>query len=255
MILKKKTLKRIFFSSLKMYFSFFRKRKIFPRLELLWLKSHLFRLKFYTPKVFGALRSDYLINRRNKRKRLEKPTRRLFSKLELLKDQNYFCFKTLSQLRKYLKRVEHSRRPDITFLGLEGSFLNLVFRANLVRTTREARAFIKLGAFTVNKLIVKNPYKILSVFDVFQVHASFVKVVWKSFFLRVRQRVFFVNIPNYIDFNYRLLRFFIWRLPTQLERRFVHYFPFIKSQNDKLDFFPDSRGRFIVPLDYEKDVF
>jgi ribosomal protein S4 len=141
------------------------------------MKSHLRRLKFVTPKIFGSLRANYLVNRRNRRKKLLLPTSSFFSKIELVKDKNYYCFNSLSQIRRFLKRLQFSRRPDPIFLGLEGCFLNLVFKANLFKTTREARAFIKLGAFNVNGTVLKNPYRVLAVYDVFSAHPSFFKVI------------------------------------------------------------------------------
>ena len=130
------------------------------------------------------------------------------------------------------------RRPSIIFLGIEGCFLNLLFRTNLFLTTKQAYTFLKLGAFLINNKPVTNPYKILSIFDSFSIHKSFRKIIWAIFLDKIRQNLILVNIPNYLDYNYRLLNFFIWRLPTDQESRFVYSFPFFRPFVNETKIYP-----------------
>lgn len=237
--LKKTSLKKLFFLNLFNYSTYCNnKLSITPKLESIWIKTHLIRLKFVLPKLLGKLYYKYSLKRIIKRPFKRLSTMDYHNKVELLKHLNFFCFSTLSQIRRFLKRTEFMRRPNNIYLGIEGCFLNLLFRTNLFLTTKQAYTLIKLGAFSINNKVIINPYKILSIFDFFSVNKPFIKLIWSTFLNRIRKNLILVNIPNYLDYNYKLLNFFIWRLPTEQEARFVYSFPFFRPFVDSTKIYP-----------------
>lgn len=237
--LKRASLKKLFFLNFFNYSTLFNNKfSTIPKLESIWLKTHLIRLKFILPKILGKLYYKYSLKRIMKRPFKRLSTIDYHNKVELLKHLNFFCFSTLSQVRRFLKRTEFMKRPDYIFLGIEGCFSNLLFRTNLFFTTKQAYTFLKLGAFKINNKVITNPYKILSVFDTFSVDVSYIKIIWSIFLDRIQQNLILVNIPNYLDYNYRLLNFFIWRLPTELESRFVYSFPFFRPFVNNTKIYP-----------------
>lgn len=222
-------LRKIFFFNLFKYSSFYNNRFTFvSKFESTWVKSHLVRLKFILPKSLGRIYHQNSLKWVIRRPFKKLSTINYHNKIELLKQLNFFCFSTLSQTRRFLRRVEFLKKPDLIYLGLEGCFLNLLFRTNLFLTTKQVYTYIKLGAFKINDLTSYNPYKVLSVYDNFSINKKFLSVIWSIFLDKIRQNLILVNIPNYLDYDYKLLTFFIWRLPTELESRFTYSFPFFR---------------------------
>lgn len=225
----KSALRKIFFYNLFKYSTFYNNRFSFvSKFESIWIKSHLVRLKFILPKDLGKMYHQNSLKWLIRRPYKKLSTINFHNKVELLKQLNFFCFSTLSQTRKFLRRVEFLKKPNIIYLGLEGCFINLLFRTNLFLTTKQIYTFIKLGAFKINEVTVLNPYKVLSIFDSFSVNKKFFFIIWSFFLDKVRKNLILVNIPNYLDYDYKLLNFFIWRLPTETECRFTYSFPFFR---------------------------
>lgn len=247
---KNNIIKKSFFLNLFNYSSYYKNKLHFtPKLESVWLKSHLARLKFKLPRSLGKLYNKYSLKWVFRRPYKRLPSLNYFNKIELLKHLNFFCFSTLSQTRKFLKKVEFKRRPDPIFLGLEGCFLNLLFRTNLFLNTKQIYNFIKIGAIQINDKINFNPYKILSIFDTFSINKKFIKIIWRIFFKKIKRRLILVNIPNYMDYDYQLLKFFIWRLPTEKERRFSYSYPFFRPFVNFTKIYP-SKFKDISSLEY-----
>lgn len=247
----KSALKKLFFFNLFNYTNYYKNKFVFAsKLESIWMKTHLVRLKFVVPKLWGKVYHQGSLKYTYKRPYKKISTMNYHNKVELLKQLNFFCFSTLGQTRKFLKRIEFLKRPDPIFLGLEGCFLNILFRTNLFITTKQIYTFIKLGAFQINNQIIYNPYKILSIFDSFSVNKKFFYTIWSIFLDKIRNDLILVNIPNYLDYDYKLLNFFIWRLPTELESRFVYSFPFFRPLINYTKKYPP-KFQNISPLEYE----
>lgn len=171
-------LKNVFFSSLLNYFTYFKNQtSIISNLESIWFRAHIKRLKFDMPKIIGRAKVKHRYNKIFGKYFTKPLTLDFIHKLELLKQQHFFCFSNISKIRRYIKRVEFLRRPDTIFLGLEGNLLNILFRTNLFINTKQVYNFVKLGAVCVNDDVIKKPYRILSVFDFFSIHPKFVKTV------------------------------------------------------------------------------
>lgn len=119
-------------------------------------------------------------------------------------------------------------------LGLEGLLSNLLFRVNLVSTIRGAHLLVRLRAVQLNGRVVKNPHKCLKVGDKFGILPRYVKCVYKTFRKTLRRRLLKINAPNYLEYDYRLMFFFVWRRPTVHEQLFLHQAPYKRTLITKI---------------------
>ena len=108
------------------------------------------------------------------------------------------------QFRMYIKKSSKFNKLYLTFLRFLESRLDfLVYRMNFVSTSAEGRFFINHGNFLINgqqcffpSQQVKN-FQIISVLDKF--------FYYNLLLDRILNFKFFINVPKYIEINYRIL--------------------------------------------------
>lgn len=76
---------------------------------------------------------------------------------------------------------------------------------------------IRKGLIFVNNRLVKNPLKIIKVNDNIQVNPKLRKSVHKVFTAKMKNKLIFLKLPSYIEYNFNILYFSLVRLPTKLE--------------------------------------
>jgi len=145
----------------------------------------------------------------------------------LLKNQHFYNFPNLRLTSAYLKKFDYKSRSALTF-GISSTIMHLLFRTNIFLNSRCCYFLIKNGGILVNNIRIHNPYKLLQVNDHFSVDLKLIPYLFFLLYFRA-QRIFLSNIPNFIDFDYRLMTFKIWRLPTKLEAYFSYQYPFQRS--------------------------
>jgi ribosomal protein S4 len=131
-------------------------------------------------------------------------------------------------------------------LKLETAVCVLIFRLNLFSTMYTVLNFIRLGGCFINNKVVMYPYLFLNKGDILSINIKFFKKVFNIFFFRLflsksnlkknkkfrRKRYLisatkiFVNCPDYIEANYKILSFCLWRLPKRSEIVTPYDFPF-----------------------------
>jgi len=99
------------------------------------------------------------------------------------------------------------RVRDNLILHLEGMLCVILFRLGIFDTMYFAKNFILEGGAIVNKKIVKNPYYRVSLLDDISVSKKFFRKIFHQFWIKLREGSIFVNMPNYIAYNYRILHF------------------------------------------------
>lgn len=218
-------LNSIFF---KLFFNYSVTKKIFNpqqnKLIVFWINSCLYRLRKRVPTIL------YHFNNRNYYASDKKPPKfkilrnRARNKVELLKAQHFYNFPNLRATAKYLKKFDYTLRSNSRF-GISSSIMHLLFRTNIFMNSRVCYFLVKSGGISVNNFQIHNPYKLLKVHDHFSVNKNLVHYLFALLFFRVT-RGLLANIPNFIDFDYKLMNFKLWRLPTKLENYFCYNFPF-----------------------------
>ncbi len=152
--------------------------------------------------------------------------------MDLVFQQYHYGFSSLSSFKSYIKMYagrEFTSRTT-TNLGIEGMFANQLARTGLVANVRAAYLLIRTGAVKLNGCIIKNPRKMLSIGDSFQIVYPFSSLLLRDYIRRLKLRQVFFNVPRYYEYNLKLLLFNIIRRPTRRERRLMSYYPFMKNE-------------------------
>lgn len=150
-------------------------------------------------------------------------------RIEFVRQQYYFGFRSTKVFLLFFRKFEIGAGASRFNLGLEGLLPHLLFRCNLVSTVRGAHILIRLRGVHLNGRILQSPHKCLRVGDRFGVLPRYIRYIFRGFRKTLRRRLLKVNIPNYLEYNYRLMLFFIWRRPTATERTFLHHTPFKRT--------------------------
>jgi hypothetical protein len=130
---------------------------------------------------------------------------RVRAKLELLKMQHFYNFPNLRATANYLKKFDYTLRSNSRF-GISSSIMHLLFRTNIFLNTRVCYFLIKSGGILVNDVPIHNPYKLLKIHDHFSADKKLIFYLFSLLSFRVA-RGLLVNIPNFIDFDYKLMNF------------------------------------------------
>lgn len=242
---------------LKFYSTLFKFRKPFKSRRLLNLlrsyatwrrKTHLKIRQALFPRLRGnhlILRSVWLWRRAlgrkiswiNTRRYRIKPDeyRRIYLKVtrtrttETVRQQYYYGFDSPRHFLAFFKRVETGYSSFKFRLGLEGLVSNLLYRCNLATSVRAAHLLIRMNAIYVNNYsTIYTRHKCLNVGDSFGVFPRYIRLVYKVFKMYLKRRLVKLNVPNYLEYNYKIMRFYIWRAPTRAEKVFLHHPPYIK---------------------------
>lgn len=241
-----------FYSNLLAYRKPFRSRSLLKLLKIYsnWrIKTH-FRIKRALSPRTAVKHILSLSIRRWRRSRIRKISwintkryrikpeqfRRIYIKvkytrrLETIRQQYYYGFDKAKNFLAFFRRVEIGYGSFKFKLGLEGLLSHLIFRCNLVPTVRSAHLLIRLRAIYVNnQQPVFTRHKCLKVGDSFGVVPRYIRTIYRYFRIFLKRRLLKINVPNYLEYNYKIMYFFIWRRPTRTERVYLHHLPYIKA--------------------------
>lgn len=156
--------------------------------------------------------------------------------LDRILQQYHFGFGTQASLRAYVRRYAHKEfLSHYGYLGIEGMLANLLCRLTLFPEIRTAYAFIRSGAFLVDNVKTNNPRKMIRLGSTISVSSEFRKVILKYYLLWVKQKRVLVGIPFYFDYDFKLMKFRIWRKITESEQKKIGYYPLKKLLITKLE--------------------
>lgn len=143
--------------------------------------------------------------------------------------QHHYGFSSFASFKAYVNRFAQKGLSHRAFLGLEGMLANLLCRLTIFPEIRVAYAFIRSGAFLVNTKKITNPRKIIYVGDTISVERSFKKLILKYYLLWLKQDRILFGIPLYFDYDFKLMKFKVWRKITRAEANFIGYYPIKKN--------------------------
>lgn len=184
------------------------------------LKGH--RRRFYRPRppkkfVYLRRKRDYLLT----------------PLMDTVLQQYHFGFSSLNSFKYFLERnTSKLGGGKLVALGIEGMLANQLCRAGVVNDIRNGYVLVKSGAVAVNKQQVRNPRKVLVVGDVFSIMFPFNKLMLRLLRKRLKLRLQIFNLARYLEYNFRLMVFKIYRSPTKLELSIITYFPYYKNTID-----------------------
>ena len=223
----------MFFKHLfKYYFLHTKINKLNNILLSSWTKSMLKKFKYKTPSILYDLNYQNFFSIGKKLPYIKRNNYINAKKLDFYKYKFYYCFSSNTRFKNILKKIEYSFHKNNLQFGISSLFLDVLFKTNLFPTTRFSYTLIKIGGVFLNDFKELNPYKQLFVFDHFRINPFFFKIIIKLFLRRLKKKFNLVyNIPNYIDFDYKIMSFYIWRLPTDKEKRLIPNLPFLRSKS------------------------
>lgn len=218
--------KNNFFKNLNRYFKIKRLVRQDSSILLYWqMSALLYKKKRLGRKIFQKNKTFYYsLGRRLprfKKTRLKKHLGVVSQAYPL-----HFCFKDLNKLITYRNYISKLNFKDPNFFGLESVLLNQIFRVNLFPTTRYCYLFIKLGHVYLNGRVCRNPHQLVKVGDTFKINNKLLKRLTAFLWLHLKKKRVAINAPNYIDCNYKVFSFHIWRRPTRQEAMVTETFPF-----------------------------
>ena len=161
---------------------------------------------------------------------VKKKPRSYLEKVNLLALRQFYCFKRNAPFKNFWFKIMKRQGGTCYQAGVSSTLLHMFFRTNLFPTTKFCFALIKMGGVLINSKVVTNPYAPLRTYDVLQVSDSFRLLVFGYFLKRVQNKQLLVNIPNFFDYDYRLLYFCVWRPLTVQESSFWFQYPFHRPQ-------------------------
>lgn len=116
---------------------------------------------------------------------------------------------------------------------LEGMISVVALRLNMAPTVYQCRSIVQSGVLLVNGLRVLNPTFRVKLLEDISVNGpdeyEFMMDVMHS---RLYDRKFFVNVPDYIEINYKIFHACFWRYPHKSEIFGPYNYPFGKSPHD-----------------------
>lgn len=120
------------------------------------------------------------------------------------------------QFRRYY--AEANRRPgktgDNLVVLLESRLDNVVYRAGLANTRRQARQLVSHGHFTVNGKKINVPSFQVSQYDIIDVRERSQKMEW---FEDAQDRLVDVNVPAWLQVVPETLRILVHQLPERAQ--------------------------------------
>lgn len=203
------------------------------RLLGFWVGSKLARIKSKIPSKFYFLNERFYFSVGKKlpfvRRRKFIPFQNHLVKYYMV----HYCFSKPTKLKTLYSRLE--KRSGALYhrksFGINSILINQLFRTNIFINTRFCYLFIKMGAVEVNGHVCKNPHKPLKLYDTFTISPPFLKMASNLMKIRLKKKIkLMFNIPNYLSYDYKVLSFFLWRLPTAWENYLFHSFPFVNTR-------------------------
>lgn len=229
-------LKNIFFKNLQIYYDFYNINILNPKNNLftIWSKSSILKTHSYLYRKLKFYNIRLFISRDIRRAKIVLPDRKLSRTLDFYRMQYYFGFNTTKRFRRYVRLYETSYSAyKQEHFGLEGLLPHILFRVGLFPTIRYCYLLIKLGGLELNSKLMNNPYKVMQLYDSIKIVPPFIKLLFKFFKFRLKSGLVWIPPPNYIDYDFKLMNFFIWRRPTKIERKVAPDFPFVFSPYGK----------------------
>lgn len=151
-----------------------------------------------------------------------------------MRQQHYYGFNKLKTFLRVFRRFEAAHGSFKFMFGLEGLLSHLLFRCNIAPTVRAAHLLIRCQAVYINNHgRVFTVHRCLNVGDKFGIIPRYIRTIYKLFRKSLKRRLIKINVPNYMEYNYRLMFFFIWRAPTIAERTFLHHAPYKRTTSLK----------------------
>lgn len=114
-----------------------------------------------------------------------------------------------------------------------GIFGNNIFMIN---------KYIRKGVVFINNRLVKNPLRSVKIGDNIHVNPKFRKRVYKDFIYKMKNRLIFLKLPSYIEYNFNILYFSLIRLPTRSEVLRFYYGAFYLTNPSILNFADNKRS-------------
>lgn len=228
----------------------FRKKKVAKWKKAGFLK---FRLRFYYKKSSKPIRrhSTKKEMKKKKKKLLARLTWLKISRVRKKKKTWWLLRVNLKKTAYFygIKKLQKFRYINNLFNKVMGlnfyaacrleCMLNMVlFRVNVFDNIYIVNNFIRACGIFVNKKRVNYPFRVVKVNEFISFPLYMFKKVFsifvkrskfnKSFLLKKYKKKFkkyrlmhllknFVNLPPYIEYNYKILHFVLWRLPTRKE--------------------------------------
>lgn len=104
------------------------------------------------------------------------------------------------------------------YVLLDCSLFIILFKLNLLLTSRHVYSLIKIGGVKINNNIVKNRFSILKIGDIISFRSyALKKTIFKFFRYRIKKKKILFCIPEYVECNFRLMIFTLWQFPIQDE--------------------------------------
>lgn len=211
------------------YYSYRIKTKFNSTLLNAWNLSRILRLKRSMSRRLFFLNKDQYFDIGKRLPRVRGYNYIQQKRIELLKLQEFYCFKHLSTVRRFLRSIEFNKSTWNYRYGFASMLAHMLFRLNLFPTMKFCYTFIKLGAVQINNKPVTNPFRSVNLFDTISIKPTYIKFVFYYFIARLKRREIMVNIPSFFDYDYKLMRFFIWRPLTSTEQYFSFEYPFQRT--------------------------
>lgn len=221
----------LFILLFKNYYSYKIKTKYRSSLINSWCLNRLLRMKNYLPRRLFFLNKSQYFDLGKRLPRVKNFNYIQQKRVDLLKLQYFYCFKKLSTVRRFLYKIEYSRSTWHYKYGLSSMLVHMLFRLNLFPNIKFCYTAIKLGFVLLNGLKTTNPFKSVVMLDTISIQPTFIKFVFRYFLKRLRKYRLLVNIPSFFDYDYRTMRFHIWRDLTVNEQYFSYEYPFQRPVN------------------------
>ena len=154
---------------------------------------------------------------------------------DLSEQKRFLYFYGFFTKKKFINfyKINRLRVKNSLFLILEFTLINFLFRLGFFLTSMEVNLVIDKGFVTVNNKVITNTHFLLKLND----NISFTKPFRQSLFTKIKKslksKIMILNIPPYIEVDYRILTYSLWRLPQPSELPSFYQFPFhrIPSQS------------------------
>lgn len=101
---------------------------------------------------------------------------------------------------------------------------------------------IRQGLIFINGRPVKNPLRVVKLGDNIHVNPRLRKQIHKNFIYKMKNRLIFLKLPSYIEYNFNILYFSLIRLPTRSEVLRFYYGAFHLNNPSVLNFADNKRS-------------
>lgn len=145
-----------------------------------------------------------VINPKRKRGKLSNFYKLLKERRKILA---FYGFVRKYQLKRILKVSKELQGNviDNTILSLEMRLITVIYRMNFCNTIFEAKQRIKEGYILVNKEVITLPNFRVKEGDIIEIKDKFKNKVYNLLLENLKNNRLYINLPKYIDVNYRIM--------------------------------------------------